>query len=209
MTQNQLFSWRGLGGVLLAAVIIFLIGAFSAAYFRQYPLPMTAQEKLTAIANDRLGWTFQAVSFPVVFLATTIVFGLFTQRLPASTARWLALGATICMAAGFLLWLPIAINRLQLAAQAADLLRNLDPNAPPSLLTANAWSFWPHTVAVLAAVGLMGGALALGGVLPTLGWVVTGLAVIGGAAGILAMRDWPPFFSYVFLLVMAIGLVRR
>jgi len=209
MTQTMTFSWRGLGVSLLAAVILFLIAAFSAAYFRQYPLPATAEEKLTAIANDRLGWTFQAVSFLLVYLATAVLFGMFTQRLPESTARWLAWGATLCMAAGFLLWLPIAINRVQLGVQVAELLRTLDPNAPPALITANAWSFWPHTIAVLAAIGLMGGALALGGVLPTLGWMVAGLALIGGAAGIVAIRDWPPFFSYVFLLVMAVGLLRR
>jgi len=28
-------------------------------------------------------------------------------------------------------------------------------------------------------------------------------------AGLLILCDWPPFVSYIFLLVMAIGLLRR
>jgi hypothetical protein len=88
------------------------------------------------------------------------------------------------------------------------MLRTFDPAAPPQIF-GDSGVFWPHTFCVLAAVGLMGAALALGDVLPILGWWVAGLALIGGGGGILLMRDWPPFFSYVFLLVMAIGLVRR
>ena len=48
-----------------------------------------------------------------------------------------------------------------------------------------------------------------GGVLPTLGWVIAGLGGLGLVAGPLILRDWPPFVSYIFLLVMAIGLIRR
>lgn len=197
-----------MGYALLAAVILFLIGANSAAYFRQMPMPLTPLEKLTLIAKDRIGWSAQAILFPIVYLATTVVFGMIALRLSGSLPRWLGTGATICIAAGFLLWLPISIGRLQLGAQAAELLRIFDASAPPVVM-ANVWNFWPHTLAVLAAVGLMGGALALSGVLPLLGWIVAGLAVVGGGAGILLMRDWPPFISYIFLLVMAIGLVRR
>ena len=103
--------------------------------------------------------------------------------------------------------MPISADWLRLSAQAPELIRNFNPANPPEVFR-NTLVFWPHTLCILAAIGLMGGALALGSVLPRLGWVVTGLAVVGGGAGILIMRDWPPFFSYVFLLVMAIGLIR-
>ncbi len=57
----------------------------------------------------------------------------------------------------------------------------------------NAWVFWPHTLCMLAGIGLMGAALALAGALPLLGWVVAGLAVTGALTGLFVMHDWPPF----------------
>lgn len=51
------YAFRTLGFALLITVILFMIGASSAAYFRQWPLPSTSLEKLTLIANDRVGWT--------------------------------------------------------------------------------------------------------------------------------------------------------
>ncbi len=68
--------------------------------------------------------------------------------------------------------------------------------------------FWPYTFAALAGVGLMGAAKALAGVLPTLGWIVARLAVAGALVGAFVMHDWPPFMSYVILLVLSIGLIR-
>jgi hypothetical protein len=44
--------------------------------------------------------------------------------------------------------------------------------------------------------------------LPTLGWIITALAVGGALVGLLVMHDWPPFMSYAILLVMAVGLMR-
>ena len=54
----------------------------------------------------------------------------------------------------------------------------------------------------------MGAALAMAGALPMLGWVVAGLAAASMVLGPLVMHDWPPFVSYVILLVMALGLLR-
>lgn len=39
------------------------------------PLPQTPLEQLTAIAEDRIGWTAQAIIFPVAMLATALTFG--------------------------------------------------------------------------------------------------------------------------------------
>ena len=208
MNLSQEFDWtRGTGIVLLATVIVFQIGAFSASYFRAMP-PSDPRQQLTLIANDPIGWPAQAIIFPIALLATSILFGYIALRLSVWWPRWLGIGATLLFVAGFLLWLPISIDRLRLAAQAAEMLRTFDPAAPPEVFL-NGWVFWPHTITVLAAIGLMGAALALGGVLPTLGWWVAGLGVLGLVAGPLLLRDWPPFVSYIFLLVMAIGLIRR
>jgi len=207
-TVNQLSNFRPLGIALLITVIIFMIGASSAAYFRQWPLPSTPLEKLTLIANDRVGWTAQAVLFPVVYLGTAVIFALITAQLSAPGPRWLAVAATLLFFAGFLFWLPISIDRLQLGANAANLIRTYDPAAPPAIMVNISWVFWANTLCILAALALMGVALAMAGALPTLGWVITTLAVGGAMIGLLVMHDWPPFMSYIIVLVLAIGLMR-
>ncbi|GIK76148.1 MAG: hypothetical protein BroJett021_51360 [Chloroflexota bacterium] len=73
---------------LLAVVIVSMIGAFSAAYFRQAPLPIDPLQQLTLIANDRIGWTAQAIIFPLAFLITAILFGVIAARLPDAAPRW-------------------------------------------------------------------------------------------------------------------------
>ena len=162
---------------MLATVVIFMIGAWSTAYFRRWPLPADPLDKLTVIANDRLGWTAQAIIFPVAFLTTAVIFGVIAARLPGPGPRWLAIGATVLFAVGGLLWLPISVYRLQLGAQAAELIRTYDPAAPPPVMV-NSGHFWPHTLCVLAAIALMGAALALAGALPTLGWIVAALGAM-------------------------------
>lgn len=196
---------RPAGVALLITVAIFMVGAWAAAYFRQWPLPATSQKKLTLIANDRIGWTAQAIIFPVCFLAVAIVFGWIAQRLPGGWPRGLAVAATVASWAALLLWLPITVNRLYLGAQAASLLAGHDPNAPLPVLV-NADTFWPYTVAALAGIGLMGAALS--GMLPMFGWVVAGLCVAGALTAAFVLHDWPPFMSYLILLILAAGLTR-
>ncbi len=205
-TINQLPNFRALGIALLITVIVFMVGAWSAAYFRQWPLPATLLEKLTVIANDRVGWTAQAIIFPVAFLATAVLFALIAAKIP--NARGLASAAAILFAVGCLCWLVISIDRLQLGAKAAELIRTYDPAAPPEVMVNLSWVFWANTLCILAALALMGAALAVAGVLPTLGWVVMGTAVASAIIATLIWGDWPPFMSYVIVLVLAIGLAR-
>lgn len=206
--MGKFFTLHGVGVGLLITVVFFMIGAFSAAYFRQWPLPSTPLQKLTLIANDRVGWTTQAILFPLAFLATTTLFGVMATSLPAPVPRWLAIGGTVLAAAACLLWLPITLERLQLGANAAALIRTFDPSAPPAVMENARWAFWPHTLCLLAAITLMGAALAVADVLPLLGWIVTALAIGSVLVGLLIMRDWPPFMSYIIVLVLAIGLMR-
>ena len=55
----------------MIATIVFMVGAFVADYFR-LPIPTEPLEKLQRIANDRPGWTAQAILFPVVYLVTAV-----------------------------------------------------------------------------------------------------------------------------------------
>ncbi len=202
---SELFNFRTAGTALLVAAIVFMIGAFVADYFR-LPIPTQPLEKLQRIANDRPGWTAQAILFPVVYLATAVLFALIAAKLP--NARGLASAAALLVAVGFLCWLVISIDRLQLGAKAAELIRTYDPAAPPEVMVNFSWLFWANTLCILAALALMGAALALAGVLPTLGWVVMGTAVASALIATLIWRDWPPFMSYVIVLVLAVGLAR-
>ena len=198
---------RTAGIALLAVCILFMIGASVAAYFRRFPIPTDPLEQLTLIANDRAGWTAQAVIFPVCFLAFTIIFGWMAARLPAGSARWLAIAAALAAGAALLLWLPISADRLRLAARAAEMIAAYDPTAPSEVFR-DTGTFWPYTFCALASVALLGAALALAGVLPVLGWIVAALALVGALTGTFVMHDWPPFLSYVILMVLSIGLIR-
>ncbi|MCB0242177.1 MAG: hypothetical protein KDI12_02130 [Anaerolineae bacterium] len=200
-------TFRTAGIALLAVCILFMIGASVAAYFRRFPIPTDPLEQLTLIANDRAGWTAQAVIFPVCFLAFTIIFGWMAARLPAGSARWLAIAAALAAGAALLLWLPISADRLRLAARAAEMIAAYDPTAPSEVFR-DTGTFWPYTFCALASVALLGAALALAGVLPVLGWIVAALALVGALTGTFVMHDWPPFLSYVILMVLSIGLIR-
>ena len=198
---------RTAGIALLAVCILFMIGASVAAYFRRFPIPTDPLEQLTLIANDRAGWTAQAVIFPVCFLAFTIIFGWMAAQLPAGSARWLAIAAALAAGAALLLWLPISADRLRLGTHAAEMIAAYDPTAPSEVFR-DTGTFWPYTFCALASVALLGAALALAGVLPVLGWIVAALALVGALTGTFVMHDWPPFLSYVILMVLSIGLIR-
>ena len=198
---------RTAGIALLAVCILFMIGASVAAYFRRFPIPTDPLEQLTLIANDRAGWTAQAVIFPLCFLAFTIIFGWMAARLPAGSARWLAIAAALAAGAALLLWLPISADRLRLGTHAAEMIAAYDPTAPSEVFR-DTGTFWPYTFCALASVALLGAALALAGVLPVLGWIVAALALVGALTGTFVMHDWPPFLSYVILMVLSIGLIR-
>lgn len=200
------YTFRSFGFALLINVIVFLIGASAAAYFRRWPLPTDPLDKLTLIANDRVGWTAQAVLFLVAYLATAVLFALIAAKI--SNARGLAGAAAILFAVGFLCWLVISIDRLQLGVKAAELIRTYDPAAPPEVMVNFSWVFWANTLCILAALALMGAALAVAGVLPTLGWVVMGTAVASASIATLIWGDWPPFMSYILVLILALGLIQ-
>lgn len=194
-----------LGFALLVLVIIFMIGAFAAAYFRKFP-HSSPQESLQLIAHDRTGWMAQAIIFPLMFGGTAVLFLLLAWQLPDGMPHGLGLLAAALFAAGFAFWLPLSIGRIRYWPQAVELLQNYDPNQPVDVNFGGS-TFWPHTITVMLAITLMSAALALGGVLPILGWVVAGLTVAGLLVGTLLWHDWPPFLNYLLLLIMAVGLM--
>lgn len=176
---------------LFIVVIFFLVGAFVAAYFRKWP-HSSPLEQLTLIANDRWGWTAQAIMFPLAFLATAVLFLLLALQLPETWPRWLGLIAAALFAVGWFLWVPISISRLRYWPEAVELLHNYDPAHPVDVNFGDR-TFWQHTISVLLAIVFMSVALALGQALPVLGWILVGLA----AAGLFVRNGWQTRFVII------------
>ena len=116
-------------------------------------------EKPTVIANDRIGWTAQAIILPVCFLAVAIIFGWIAQRLPF--AARVAVAATVARHGGAAaLAAHHGESAFTSAGGAAAPLAGHDPNCP----TAGARQrrhLLPYTAVALAGIALMGAALAL------------------------------------------------
>lgn len=202
------YTFRVAGVAMLAGTLLMLIGAFSTAYFRRMP-PTDPLEQLQVIAGDAVGWTAQAIVFPVAMAVVAVSFGLTAMQLPGSPARWLAIAATTLSAVACLLWIPISVARLQLLDAAPALIASFDANSPPRVMIGNQGLFWLYTALTLASISLLGVALALGGVLPRMGWIVAGLAALClVVVAPLVLRDWPPFMSYLLTLALAVALLR-
>ena len=196
---------RFAGRVLIAGTIMLMIGAMSAVYFRQTP-PTDPLQQLRLIAGDPIGWTAQAILFPIAMAIIAIGFGLAGARLPAGLAQRLGIAAACLAVIACLLWIPISVARIQLGSAAAGMLETTAANDPQLNISGN--TFWPYTVAALLSIALMGMALALGGRLRKMGWVLAVLALVCLGVVVPLWRDWPPFMSYLFTLAMAIGLMR-
>lgn len=177
---EQLASLRPAGFALLATGIPFMIGAGAAAYFRRFPLPTDPLEQLTLSANDRSGWSAQAIIFPICFVTVAMAFGWMAVQLPAGWPRWLAVAAVLASVAARLLWLPISANRLQLAAHAAKMIASYDPAAPPAVFR-NTGTFWPYTLGSLAGIAaFLLGMLSTGPTSKKLGLLAGQLGAAGG-----------------------------
>ncbi len=195
------------GIVMLVGSVLFTVAAFAAAYFRRMP-PTDPLEQLQVIAGDPIGWTAQAILFPIAMAIIAASFMLVAGALPPSTAKTVAIAAAVLSAIACLLWIPISIGRLQLLNAAPAMIASFDASAPPQVSIGDRRLFWAYTIVTLASMILIGAALALGGVLPRMGWIVAGLAAL--SLLIIApfvMRDWPPFMNYLFTLALAIGLL--
>lgn len=194
--------------VMLIGSLLFMVAAFTTAYFRRMP-PTDPLEQLQVIGGDPVGWTAQAVLFPITMAVITASFALMAAALPATPAKTVAILAAVLSAIACLLWIPISVARLQLLSAAPALIASFDPNAPPQVMNGDRRLFWVYTIVTLASMILIGAALALGGALPRMGWIVAGLAALSLVViAPFVMRDWPPFMSYLFTLVLAIGLLR-
>ncbi len=206
--QGNPNSLRLVGVVMGIGSLLFTVAAFTTAYFRRIP-PTDPLEQLLVIAGDPVGWTAQAILFPIAMAIIAASFALAAAALPATPAKTVAILAAVLSAIACLVWIPISISRLQLLGAAPALIASFDASSPPQVMSGDRGWFWAYTIVTLVSMILIGAALALGGALPRLGWIVAGLAALSLlVVAPFVMRDWPPFMSYLFTLAMAIGLLR-
>ncbi|MDW8317332.1 MAG: hypothetical protein RMN53_05750, partial [Anaerolineae bacterium] len=90
---------RPAGFALLATGSAYMIGAGASAYFRRLTLPTDPLEPLTLSANDRSGWSAQAIIFPICFVTVAMAFGWMAVQLPAGWPRRLAVAAALASVA--------------------------------------------------------------------------------------------------------------
>jgi len=190
------------GAIVSIGSIVQLIAAFlpTAIVFDRNADPLV---RLQAIASNTTGWMLQAFLFPIAFLIVAVGFGILSKAFPDSRTRNMAVAATAFSVLSLLLWLPISLGRIQLAADIQNVIRLYEPN---SSLGISFTTFLPYTLATLLMIALMGVALFWSRLRRVTGASAIALAFLGLSA-LVVTGDWPPFLSYFFTLIMGIGLV--
>ncbi|TMB91785.1 MAG: hypothetical protein E6J45_04595 [Chloroflexi bacterium] len=192
---------RRLGGRIIAAGSLLQLIAAALPDARVFT-SSDPRTQLEAIAARPRGWAAQAVGFPLAFSLTALGFATVAAAMPDRRTRRLARMAAALSAASTVLWVPIAVRRIEIGRRVDAMLAEQQP-----VVDIGARTFWPYTVATLGSLICMGSALALSGLHRRLGAVVA----VAGALAMLALprlRDWPPFLSYVGTLALGVGVAR-
>jgi len=188
-----------IGGVLVAGLVIFLVGAVAWRLDYQRPL----EEALSAIHRDRgrRAWIHTWMIAALVVTPAGLV-GL-TLALAEPTATVLAGMATAVYAAGGVCWIVSLAFRLTVVPWAAE--RAVADGVPEGFVAYDRWAgalYVVHMLTAYVASAVLGMAVLASDALPTwLGWagVLWGLAF---AAGFVVTRFAgpfnPPFWAHVY-----------
>ena len=188
------------GGVLVAGLVIFLVGA--AAWRLAYQRPL--QESLPVIHTDRRRWTWIHAWMVAGLVVTPAGLAGLVVTLDEETAAVLTAMATAVYLSGGVCWVASLAFRLTVVPWAAE--RTVaDGHVPDGFAAYDQWAGALYTVHMLTAyVGsaVLGVAVLASDSLPTwLGWtgVAWGLAF---AAGLVATRFAgpfnPPFWAHLY-----------
>jgi hypothetical protein len=188
------------GGVLVAGLVIFLVGA--AAWRLDYQLPLT--QSLPVIHRDRRRRAWIHTWMIAALVVTPAGLAGLAVALEESTATVLTAMATAVYVSGGICWIASLAFRLTVVSWAAERTVT-DGHAPEGFAAYDRWAGALYVVHMLTAyVGsaVLGTAVLTSDALPTwLGWVgvVWGLAF---AAGFLATRFAgpfnPPFWAHLY-----------
>ena len=197
------------GGVLVAGLVIFLVGAVGWRLEYQRPL----EEALPLFHRDRRRWTWihvwMVAAMPVTFAGLAGAAALLDEP----TARILAAMATAVYVAGGLCWLASLAFRLTVVPWAAERTVAVG-DVPDGFAAHDRWAaalYCVHMVTAYAASAVLGAAVLASDSLPTwLGWagVASGLTF---AAGLVATRFAgpfnPPFMAHLYTATVGVVLL--
>jgi hypothetical protein len=197
------------GGVLVAGLVIFLVGAGRWRLDYQRPL----EEALPLFHGDHRRWTWihvwMVAAMPVTFAGLAGVAVL----LDGPTARVLAAMAAAVYVAGGVCWLASLAFRLTVVPWAAERTVSVG-DVPDGFAAYDRWAgalYCVHMLTAYAASAVLGTAVLVSDALPTwLGWAGVGWG-LAFAAGLVATRFAgpfnPPFWAHLYTATVGVVLL--
>lgn len=197
------------GGVLVAGLATFLVGA--TAWRLEYQRPL--QESLTAIHRDRRRWAWIHLWMLAGTFVTLAGMAGLAVILEGSSASVLTAMAGAVYVSGGVCWLASLTFRLTVVPWAAEHSALLG-GVPDGFVAYDRWSgalYCVHMLTAYVASSVLGIAILASDALPTwLGWtgIVWGLAF---AAGLVATRFAgpfnPPFWAHLYTATVGVVLL--
>ena len=197
------------GGVLVAGLGIFLVGAV--AWRLDYQLP--AKESLPLIHRDRRRWVWIHTWMIAAMFLTLAGLAGFAVILGESTVTVLTVMAATVYVSGGVCWIASLAFRLMVVPWAAERAVTV-ADVPDSFAAYNRWAgilYSVHMLTAYVASAVLGTAVLLSDAWPAwLGWtgVGWGLALAGG---LLATRFAgpfnPPFLAHVYTATVGVVLL--
>ncbi|MBF4769261.1 hypothetical protein ISU10_15955 [Nocardioides agariphilus] len=188
------------GGVLVAGLGIFLVGASAWRLEYQRPLP----ESLLAVHRDRRRWTWIHVWMVAGVLVTSAGLAGLAQILAEPIASALAGMAAAVYVSGGVCWIASIAFRLTVVPWAAERAA-ADGDVSDGFIVYDRWAgalYCVHMLSAYAASAVLGLAVLQSDPLPTwLGWVGVGWG-LAFAIGLVATRFAgpfnPPFWAHLY-----------
>jgi hypothetical protein len=197
------------GGVLVAGLVTFLVGA--GAWRLDYQRPL--EESLPIIHRDRRRWTWihvwMVTAMPVTFAGLA---GL-AVILEEPTATVLAAMAAAVYVSGGICWSASLAFRLTVVPWAAERTATLG-GVPDGFAAQDRWAgalYCIHMLTAYVASAVLGAAVLVSDALPTwLGWAGVGWG-LAFAAGLTATRFAgpfnPPFWAHLYTATLGVVLL--
>lgn len=198
------------GGVLVAGLVLFLIGAVG---WRPADYDVPLADALPAIHRDRRRWRWIHTWMVVAMLTTPAGLAGLGVVVTDPGARAVVVMATLVYGIGSVCWIAALTFRLMVTSWAAEVA--VAEGAPPEPVPAlDRWATSLYTVhmysAYLASAALAFGVLAAGVVPRWLGWagVVWGLVFLAGfATPRVSVFFQPPFWAHVYTGAVGVALL--
>jgi hypothetical protein len=197
------------GGVLVAGLAVFLVGA--AAWRLEYQRPL--RESLPAIHRDRRRWTWIQVWMVTAMLITPAGLAGLAVVLDEPTSTVLASMAAVVYVSGGVCWIASLAFRLTVVPWAAERAVTVG-DVPDGFAAHDRWAgtlYRVHMLTAYVASAVIGIAVLVSDGMPTwLGWTGIGWGV-AFAAGLLATRFAgpfnPPFWAHLYTASVGVYLL--